>query len=169
MLQHSIATIHDCHRQEMISHPSLCTKLTPFIHHKNRRVLFCAVVGLATFIFSTLFSSTGLPTDSSTWHRRKTQNTEEAQDQQALTKSWAQHHIKPLRATAKTGEEVSLFWHIPKSGGTTGESSRNMLTFLLARSVDLAFFSLRETRHMPPHDSQEVIRMHGESILAFNL
>ncbi|KAL7482813.1 hypothetical protein ACHAW6_008472 [Cyclotella cf. meneghiniana] len=113
------AAIHDLHRQAMISHPSLCTKLTPFFHHKNRRVLFWAVVGLATFIFSTLFSSTGLPSDSSTWHRRQIQNTEETQDQQALQKSWAQHHIKPLRATANTGEEVSLFWHIPKSGGTT--------------------------------------------------
>lgn len=152
----------------MISHPSLCPKLTPFFHHKNRRVLVWAVVGLATFIFSTLFSWTGLPSDSSTWHRRKTQNTDESQDQQALQKSWAQHHIKPLRATAKTGEEVSLFWHIPKSGGTTGEPSRNRLTLLHIGNADFAFSSLRKTSSMPPRDSKEVIRMHGKSTLAFN-
>jgi hypothetical protein len=98
----------------MTSHSPICNKFTTIIQHKKRRLFFYIAIVLVT-ITSTLFSRS-LETFSPD---NKTRNVKSDENNQGIP-AWALDNAKPLRATARTGEDVSLFWHIPKSGGTTG-------------------------------------------------
>jgi hypothetical protein len=111
----NIYNIGDAQTSAMSTHFHTCTKIANTIQHKKRRTFFYIAVILVT-ITSSLFSRS-LEATSSINERRGAASSENSNQGIPL---WALENAKPLRATSTVGEEVALFWHIPKSGGTTG-------------------------------------------------
>ena len=89
---------------------------------KRRKLIYTATLLLLTItstVILLVFSKSSLSRTSTAIH--KIRNVQVAADNtnQGIP-DWALNYARPLRATANVGKEVSLFWHIPKSGGTTG-------------------------------------------------
>ncbi|KAL3797327.1 hypothetical protein ACHAWO_005486 [Cyclotella atomus] len=101
----------------MTTHFHTCTKVANTIQHKKRRTFFYIAIILVT-ITSSLFSRSLEATSSINEHRSAASSENNNQG----IPLWALENAKPLRATPSVGEEVALFWHIPKSGGTTSQT-----------------------------------------------
>mmetsp|Transcript_23011 Transcript_23011/g.41062 ORF Transcript_23011/g.41062 Transcript_23011/m.41062 type:complete len:221 (+) Transcript_23011:488-1150(+) len=53
----------------------------------------------------------------------------------ASVRSWANNHLEPVTVTPDPSRETVLFWHIPKSGGTTTKAIYECLHQTLASRV----------------------------------
>jgi len=76
---------------------------------------FC-LIGPTIDLLSTLPSLTGLKN-----HLRRSLATDQTPDQPSVY-PWARDHLRPLNAIPEPSKETSLFWHIPRSGGSTVKS-----------------------------------------------
>ena len=89
---------------------------------------------------STTFSTTALSIrNTAVVSKNNNENNRETNTDQGIPQ-WALNNARPLRATANSGKEVSLFWHIPKSGGTTGMSNVVKVDFDMNHSLALLIF-----------------------------
>lgn len=106
-----------------------------------------AVLGMCAFVVVATLSDVApwlFSMDASAHHpramRRSLQAEEEFdgqdQDQQHLTiPLWARNHLRPLETVPDPTRETVLFWHIPKSGGTTVKSIYECLGQTLAHQA----------------------------------
>jgi hypothetical protein len=114
-----------------MTHSHICTKVAIIIQHKKRRTVFYIAIILVTItgsLFSRSLEKAASPIDRS-------KSVASSENNQGIP-LWALENAKPLRATPSVGEEVALFWHIPKSGGTTGQLLVfNICMFIMATST----------------------------------
>jgi hypothetical protein len=52
---------------------------------------------------------------------------------------WAEHNLKALTDNLDLGNETPLFWHIPKSGGTTAEAIYQCLGMTITKRAGIFF------------------------------